>query len=94
MVLAVRRTDDDRSVYLALRESEVAQRVEGEQLETITIVAAAGERLFERGPMVDCTILAIVELGFGLNPGRDFAREASLSLRRDYSSLNNGNIGK
>ena len=58
----------EERVRAGLGEAQVAQGVEGEQLEAIAVVSASRESLFEGRPMVNGAVLAIVDFGLGLDP--------------------------
>jgi hypothetical protein len=87
VVLFVRGAHDDRTIDLGVGKAQVAQGVEGEELEPIAIVATSRQRLFQRGPMIDGAVLAVVSLRLRLDPVGDLSRERSTALRAEIEIL-------
>jgi hypothetical protein len=87
VVLAVGGAHDDRAEHLVVAEAELAQRVIGEQLEAIAVVAVVLERLLERRPVVDRAVGNVVIARLLLDPGRELAGDLALPLDQELVVL-------
>ena len=82
VVLPVGRPHDDGAEHLVVAEAELAQEVEGEQLEPVAVVAVVLERLLERGPVIDGAVGDVVVARLLLDPGARARARPAASARR------------
>ena len=64
MVLAIGGTHHDGAVDRNRREAQIAQRMKRQQLESVTVVPASGQRFFEGRPMIDRAVFPVMKFSW------------------------------